>query len=220
MHLTFIYISRFRSQKPQNMTIKPHFTGILLACCAIGLCNCRQKEYHAQETTWTKADSLTETYLSLQDSLLQAWNVMIHDDNKKLKAMHNLLHEITLTSPGELEILRDFEERLDQLSRMRYTQQSMANADVVEEYDFASNSLISELVALAESRKEFEYNTTLQKLVDEIISADQRVSNYRHQYDLIAQQFNTFLEENKSGFKEIDPDALARKPLFQMMAEE
>jgi hypothetical protein len=202
------------------MTIKPHLTGLLFSCCAIALCHCSHTEQHAQDTNWTKADSLTETYLTLQDSLLQAWNVMVHDDNKKLKAMHNLLHEVKLTSPGEQEILRDFEERLDQLSRMRYTQESMANAGVVEEYDFASNSLVSELIALTESRKEFEYNSTLQKLVDEIIGADQRVSNYRYNYDLIARQFNAFLEENKNGLKEMDQDALTRKPLFQMTAEE
>jgi len=171
-------------------------------------------------TTFTHADSLTEHYLSLQDSMLRAWNIMIHDDNQKIKSMHNLLHELMVSNPEQRETLATYEERLNQLTRMRYTQKSLANNDVVEEYDFASNSIISELISLAESQTEFAYNTTIQKLVDEIRSADQRVNNYRTDYDSIVIMYNRFIDKNRNELKEIvQSSTLETKPMFQMVSD-
>ena len=71
----------------------------ILSCpVSVILFNCGKKgEMH--QTTFTRADSLTDLYLSLQDSMLQSWNIMINDDNQKIKAMHNLLHELMITLP-------------------------------------------------------------------------------------------------------------------------
>ena len=202
------------------MVTKSHFTGLILAFAALALCQCGKKEQNQVHSNFTKADSLMDTYLSLQDSIHDVWNVMINDDNKKITAMHNLLHELELTNASELETIKKYEERLDQLVRMRYNQKSMANAVIIEEYDFASNSMVTELVSLTESKSEFTYNTTLQKLVDEILAADQRVNNYREQYDLIADQYNAFLETNKPFLKDVEEGkAFDKKPLFQMASD-
>jgi septal ring factor EnvC (AmiA/AmiB activator) len=161
-----------------------------------------------------------DSYLWLQDSIHDVWNVMINDDNKKIAAMRHLLHELEVSNAAEPETIKSYEQRLDQLITRRYNQKSMADADVIEEYDFASNSMVTELVSLAESRSEFAYNTTLQKLVDEILAADQRVNNYRDQYDMIAEEFNLFLEKNKAYLKEIEEsESLDKKPLFQMASD-
>jgi hypothetical protein len=202
------------------MVTKSRFTGLFLALAALALCQCGKKEQNPVHSKFTKADSLMDTYLSLQDSIHDVWNVMINDDNKKITAMHNLLHELELTNASEMETIKKYEERLDQLVRMRYNQKSMANAVIIEEYDFASNSMVTELVSLTESKSEFTYNTTLQKLVDEILAADQRVNNYRDQYDLIADQYNAFLETNKPFLKDMEEGkAFDKKPLFQMASD-
>ena len=194
--------------------------GMVLSIWSLVFWNCGNKADTAQETTFTKQDSLTERYLSLQDSLLKAWNIMIHDDNEKITTMHNLLHELMVSNPSQREELHAFEERLNQLAGSRYTQKTMENADIVEEYDFASNSLVIELIAFAESQTEFSYNTTLQKLTDEIRMADQRVNNYREEYDAVGLAYNSFIEKNKDYLKEIDQsNSFEKKPLFQMVSE-
>lgn len=174
----------------------------------------------SETTSFTKIDSLTDQYLALQDSMLDIWNTMIKDDNQKIKAMRGLLHELQIGGqyvPGELQ---SYEQRVEQLCRIRYTPKTMWNADVIEEYDFASSSLVTELIALAESYNAFSYNTTLQKLVEEIRSADLRVENYRADYDALATRYNQFIEENKDLLKEIaDQGTLDKKPLFQMASE-
>jgi hypothetical protein len=197
-----------------------HCTGIIISCFVIIFCNCSVKKEVTTGTSFTKVDSLTETYLALQDSMLQAWNMMINDDNLKIKAMHNLVHELMVSGKTDNEELVSLEQRLEQLAHLRYSPKTMANADVVEEYDFASTSLISEMISIAESRPELSYDTSLQKLVEEISNADQRVSAYREEYDMIAANYNRFLEENKKYLKDLEQkDTLEKKPLFEMAAE-
>ena len=194
------------------------FSGIVITCCGAVLLNCSSKPQSSEETAFTKQDSVTDTYLAYQDSILWAWNVMINDDNQKIKAMHNLLHELNVTNPDDKEAFQQFEERLEQLSALRYNQKSIANADVVEEYDFASSSLVSELIAFAEGQGEFAYNTTLQNLAEEIKMADERVANYRADYDAIVTGYNRFLERNQTYLTDLT-DTPEKKPLFQMVSE-
>lgn len=190
-------------------------SGVLVFCSTITLLNCGKKS-EVSHAEFTKADSLTDVYLSLQDSMLLSWNMMINDDNQKIEAMHSLLHELMLTSSDAIE-LSAYEEQLDRLTGLRYDQKSMANEDLIEEYDFASNLLVTELISRAESRTEFAYNTTLQRLIDDIRIADQRVNIYRESYDMITSRYNAFLEANRNHLSEFSfHDSLKVRPLFQM----
>ncbi|RAV98309.1 LemA family protein [Pseudochryseolinea flava] len=201
--------------------MKTLFSGALVACFGILCLSCSQSERRTEETAFTKQDSVVDFYLAYQDSILQAWNVMINDDNKKINAMRSLLHELSVSNPEQREDLSHFQERLDNLVQLRYDQRSIANKDAVEEYDFASSSLVAELLSTAETQPEFAYNATLQTLAEEIRLADERVGNYRADYDAIVAGYNTFLEQNKMFLSDIAPDStLEKKPLFQMVSEE
>jgi hypothetical protein len=198
---------------------KRFYPGIATFFLSFAFLACTESK-RPDETHFTKADSLTDTYLELKDSMLETWNSMINDDNQKLKAMDNLLHELMVSNPSKKEELQSFQQRLDQLAHSRYTQKTMENAHVIEEYDFASNSLVNELITLAESQPQFGYNTTLQKLVESIRTAEQRIENYRAEYDEIAINYNDFIEKNHRILQEIDVDTPAKKPLFQTVADE
>ena len=202
------------------MNVTHYISGIVFSCSMLAICSCHHKP-KSDSIKFTKLDSLTETYLDLKDSMLETWNTMINDDNQKIKAMQNVLHELAVSDPSHREELKHYQERLDKLMQSRYTQKSMADNHIVEEYDFASNSLVSDLISMAEAQKQFAYNTTLQKLVETIRTADQRVSNYRIEYDRIATEYNRFIDENKMALKEIDEDSfLEKRPLFQMVADD
>lgn len=194
---------------------------LMIGFCGLVLCCAKKQEESEHATTFTKADSLTEYYLALQDSLLHTWNVMINDDNQKIKTLRNLLHELEVTHPEEKDRYVKFNERIDQLTQLRYTQKSMANADVVAEYDFATAALISELISDVESKPEYSYNTTLQILVEQIGVADERMYVYREQYDSIVFTYNQFLERNMEYLTESEEGVpLNKKPLFQMVSEQ
>jgi hypothetical protein len=199
--------------------IRNYFPGVLLMSAALLCVGCGEKP-DSKPTRFTKADSLMDSYLGLQDSMLQVWNTMINDDNRKIQAMHDLVHELMVSGTTDPEAMKAYENRLGRLKNLRYTQFSMSNPDVITEYDFASNTLVTELISLAESQKQFAYNTTLQKLVDQIRIADERVMSYRQTYDEIAARYNDFLNENRQFLKENDTDSLQEKPLFQFAADE
>jgi hypothetical protein len=182
-------------------------------------CDSSKNQEHAY-TEFSKADSLTEIYLALQDTMVQVWNTMIHDDNRKIRTMRNLVHELRVSGYEHPEELDTYETRLEELAKMRYDQTSISDPEIVSAYDFASNSLVTELVAVAESQTQFTYNSTLQKMVESIRSADLRVMNYRAEYDEIASRFNHFIENNEALLEEIHPKPfLQKRPLFQMASE-
>lgn len=197
--------------KSKNLFVLLIVAGIMPA----GFMQCGNKSEVAEDTGWTHTDSLTEVFLMLQDSLHDTWSMMLSDDNDKIKAMKGLIHEMKIGTQYSPEKLETFEQRIDQLAKIRYTLKTMHNADVVEEYDFASNSLVTELVSMAESLSSFSYNTTIQKLVEQIRSSDLRVDNYRADYDSVAVAYNRFLEQNAEYIKEItDNDTTMKKALF------
>ena len=134
--------------------------------------------------------------------------------------MKSLVHELEIGTSFTPEKLALLDERIDQLIQIRYTPKTMSNADVVEEYDFASNSLVTELISMAESLPSFSYNTTIQKLVEQIRSADLRVDNYRADYDTVAAVYNRFIDGHATSIKEtINTDTLMKKVLFSAGVE-
>lgn len=201
------------------MHIKYYIILLLFSGLLILFLRCDSKKQQ-DSTSFTRIDSLTDIYLVLQDSLLETWNLMIKDDNQKIRAMKNLTHELEVGGQFSQEELFSLDQRIDQLIKIRYTPKTMWNADVVEEYDFASNSLITELVSLAESHSAFSYNKVMQQLVDDIRDADLRVEHFRMDYDELAMTYNAFLEDHQDVLKEIvDTGSPDKKPLFQFTSE-
>jgi hypothetical protein len=188
---------------------------VLLITFAAVLAACSNRQASNEQTGFTEIDTLTETYLMLEDSLLNTWNTIAHDENEKLKALHELLNDLQQTRPKESAQLLSLQQRLDQLEQMRFTMETMEESHLVDEYDFTSNSLISEITTLVESDPDFPRNTVYQALVDKLKIADQHISIYRTDYDSIASIFNRFLDKNKSKLIDLDESLSQKKrPLF------
>ena len=86
---------------------------IVMIGWAVSMAACNGKNATAKMGEFTKADSLTETYLMLQDSMLQSWNVMVKDENEKIRAMHDLLHSLLASKSNDKDQLVSLEQRLD-----------------------------------------------------------------------------------------------------------
>lgn len=80
---------------------------------------------------------------------------MAKDENEKLRSIHEVLQAMSSSDLFNKNLVASLEQRLEQVKRIRFNQKTIANPHVVEEYDFASNSLISEIVSLAESNLTF-----------------------------------------------------------------
>jgi hypothetical protein len=187
---------------------------MVLGACL--LMSCGRSSLTNEKTTFTRADSLTETYLGLQDTLLHSWNVLVKDEEEKLQAVYATIAHLRKLSVHDHSQLSSVASRFDQLRGIQITQKTLANQYVVEEYDFATSSLISEILALAESNPALLQNKELAELVEKIRTADERTSTYRLSYDSVAFQFNTFLEKNRSVLKDIENGAIEKRPMFSV----
>ena len=190
--------------------------GILILLLSLVSWQCSRR--NDGKTDYTQEDFITASYLDYQDSLVNSWNLMISDDNEKLAALHQLLAELRAVEVENQPQLIRFENRLAQLRRIRYTQKSMSNADVIEEYDFASTTLVREIVSTAEMSTAFSDNIILQQLVEQIRMAEERVENYRADYDDLVAHYNTFLDANKTYLGQVSRDSLTKKPRFELVS--
>lgn len=169
------------------------------------------KNAGGDQTVFTRTDSLTENYLTLQDTLLHAWNTIIQNDNTKINAMEQLIDQLEKNNGFDQELVSSLRNRINTLKDLRFTQTSIGDPTVVEEYDFASSSIVSELTAQAESRPDIQ-EPQINQLISRIRLADQQVDRYRNTYDSIARQYNSFLELNRTHIEIINP--MDKRPLF------
>ena len=196
-----------------NVSIR-RISGFAVALSAGLLLSCGRSTTSNEKTAFTHIDSLTETYLILQDTLLNSWNKLVNDENEKIEALNAALSHLTsIVEPRDLVSSLDLQ--LLQLRQIRITQKTLYNPDVVDEFDFASNSLISEIISLAEANPTLKENREFQSIIEKIKISEGRVTIYRSDYDSIAQEFNSFLESNKLVLKDIDQNcSLEKRPLF------
>jgi len=190
-------------------------TNLLLVCLAsAAFCIRCSNTTTTERTRFTKADSLTETYLSLQDSIHHAWNVVMKDENERLKTLQATLAHLQ-TSLQENEQVRSLHEQLEQLKRMRITPKTLGNPHVIEEYDVACSAMVNELNTFTSSRAYLLADKRVQELLNKVKISDQRLQEYRIAYDSLAVQFNVFVEKNKTILKDIDKNSgFHKRPLF------
>lgn len=190
-------------------------TNLLFVCLAsAAFCIRCSTTTTSEKTNFTKADSLTETYLTLQDSIHNAWNLVMNDENEKIKALQETLTHLQ-AQLQENEQVHSLSQQLEQLRRMRITPKTLNNPHVIEEYDFACNTLVSELHALTETSASVLTDTRVQTLLDKVRLSDERLREYRVAYDSLAVQFNAFVEKNKTLLKDIDKNSgFHKRPMF------
>lgn len=172
-----------------------------------------------ERSSFTKADSLTETYLSFQDSLYHLWNVLLKDENEKVETMNAALNHFMVSGLDGYDQLESLKKRLEQLQHIRISQKTLLNPHVIEEYDFECRSLVAEILNTAETSS-FLTDPRSKKLIDQIKFTDQRLADYRQAYDSLAMEYNEFIEKNKSLLKDIDKNSsLQKRPLFNQATD-
>ncbi|HEX5169410.1 MAG TPA: hypothetical protein VFW11_09565 [Cyclobacteriaceae bacterium] len=195
---------------------------VLIPAITLSIClnGCKSHEPHIENgTKFTKADSVTEKYLDLEDSILIVWNTIVNDDNLKIQTMHDLLHQLLVSNTLDKDELISLENRLNELDGMKITQESIKDPIHVYEYDLASKTLVNELINLTSSVEPFKKDP-LQIILATIQDADSRVRENRFNYDKIAYEFNQFVERNEAFLNEQDQNlSTAKKGLFQISSE-
>ncbi|GIV36079.1 MAG: hypothetical protein KatS3mg032_0458 [Cyclobacteriaceae bacterium] len=195
-------------------------TGIILLCAGTSLVLLCCRKQQEQVTHFTRADSVTHQYLEFKDSLMDTWNLLLHEDNSRIAAVKRVIQELQASEATDRDFLNALMGRADQLLRIRFTPKTLSNTDVIEEYDFAATSVITEAIAASERLPDFASRQQLQEQINQIRRHDSLLQAYRLKYDRIATRYNAFLDLNKEILKEIDKTATDdKRPLFHLAEE-
>jgi len=172
---------------------------------------CRPEQQRPVTTAFTRIDSLTDLYLSMQDTLLHSWHVLLKNENEKLKSIDQMLDILQQSAAIDQSSIQQLRGRLEQLRQTKLNEATLSQPTLLEEYDFASNALITELMALVEQSPELQSNERLTELADFVAASDQQVLALRRHYDSIVGEFNQFLDEYQADLSEIDPQHQGHK---------
>jgi hypothetical protein len=159
---------------------------------------------HEHTSSFSKADSLTDAYLVLSDSLLQSWNRIVSTEMDKARTLDEIIDDLDAASLLSDDVRESFQIRMEQLEKIRFTQESIKDPQAVEDYDIAFKSIVDDLTRLTKDDPNQMFGG-LQKT-----SVTNRLS-----YDSLANAFNAFVQKNKTMLKDIGTNnELEAKPLF------
>lgn len=179
--------------------------GVICALLALACSNNTTSE----RSSFTRADSLTEKYLNLQDSVYQVWNLLLKHEHQKIQSMRAAVDQLMQSNQEDFSALK---KQLEQLERIQYNHKTVSNNHVVFEYDQASGQLMREILTNVNSQLS---PPVTDNLYSSITTTHQQLLEYRQLYNQLAFAFNQFVEENRNALKEIDSNSnLQRKPLF------
>ena len=174
-------------------------TAVAAIACACSTSN----SIHEHASTFSKADSLTDVHLVLSDSVLQSWNRIVSTEMDKTRTLQEVIDDLDAATLLSDELRESFEVRMEQLEKIRFTQETVGDPQIVEDYDLAFQTLVNDLEKFTKDNGEFKF---LQEH-----SITNRIS-----YDSLARSFNMFIQKNKSMLKEVNTNntELEAKPLF------
>jgi hypothetical protein len=175
-----------------------------LAVLAAIACACSTSNSIHEHTTFSKADSLTDAYLVLSDSVLQSWNRILSNEIDKSRSLQEIITDLDNASLLSDELRESFQVRMEQLEKIRFTQATIEDPQIVEDYDLAFQSIVDDLAKITKD----DTNSLFKYLQD-------HAEMNRLSYDKFARSFNEFLKEYRTVLEDINSNnELDAKPLF------
>jgi hypothetical protein len=175
------------------------------AAVAAIVCACStSNSIHEHTSSFSKADSLTDAYLVLSDSVLQSWNRIVSTEMDKTRTLQEIINDLDAASILSDELRESLQVRMEQLEKIRFTQESIKDPQAVEDYDVAFKSIVSDITRLTKDDPAKMFGSLMNSSVLNRLS-----------YDSLANAFNAFVKKNRSMLKDVSTNnELEAKPLF------
>lgn len=193
-----------------NFTFRPLLAIFLFSVLA----GCKKNTISSDAVSSSGVDSVFLAYKSTNDSVASAWNQMIMDDDEKLFHIKRLLEEVTYTGQFDQIALDSLMAKHTALVELRYDQRTMANSDLIDEYDQLTAKLISEVVSLGKNHPDYDKYPLMEELIMDITEADNRVLLHRIKYDNYCRDFNALVKSQKSILSSVADTQLDKMALF------
>lgn len=185
----------------------------MIGMFAIIVMSCESKKQSSSDAD--RHESLLITYAALEDSVANGWQIMITDDDDKHLLMKRLLLEVSYTNNYDKDRFQELNDLIDQLSAMRYDQESMSSSALIDVYDSATFELTDQIIVFARSHPRYDDFPLMAELIDDINGKNDYILMHRIHYDNWVKELNSFKNDNESKLREADAEIEAM-PLFEL----
>ena len=189
--------------------------GLLLLLVGL-ICSCENRQ-QAQNTE-ANTDSLQTQLIVLNDSVNQAWQVLVESDQLKEQNLKDLLEQIATLKNYNKPLHASLLKEQAALSQMRYTTPAALSSAIIDAYDAKSDSLKTGVYSLGANTPGFDNCALCGELRENIEKADNQTLFNRINYDKQAQAYNAFIKKHGTDLAAIRPayENLSPLPLFQI----
>ena len=189
----------------------------MLASCAA---SCKRDATKTVALDPASAAAVKTQFDVLRDSVDVKWRSMTESDDQKIAITRLLLREIK-NQPGiNAAQLQDLERANTRLKTRRYTQQTMASSDLIDQYDTAQDSLLRAVYPIA-APNDNAPTENARNFVEGLRQLDEGVVGFRLQYDRAARQYNDYLKLHQAELQSLGGKYAEFKklPLFTIGAQ-
>jgi|GEM_PF-1299454 len=133
----------------------------------------------------------------IQHKLDSAWLAMTASDDRKIANLELLVKECKMVPGIDSSRYTSFESGILNLKTSRYTQESMNTSSNIDDYDFATDTLLRNVKAFVGANPELEKYQVINQLLEEIGQADDSLIIYRQGYDKTLDLYNAFVTKHE-----------------------
>jgi hypothetical protein len=148
----------------------------------------------------------------LRDSVDIKWRNMTESDDQKIGVTKLLLRELQAQAGADKTQLQGLERANARLKTRRYTQETMANSDLIDQYDTAQDSLFRALLPVAAPNGNAPTENA-RNFVEGLQQLDAGVVGFRVQYDRAAQDYNNYVKLHQAEIQSLGGKYALVKPL-------
>ena len=181
---------------------------ILMGCAA----SCKPDGSKAAALNPASAAATKAQFEVLRDSVDLKWRSMTDSDDQKIGVTRLLLRELKGQRGIDAGQLQGLEQANARLKARRYTQQTMANSALIDQYDTAQDSLLHALYPVAAPNGAAPTENA-RNFVEGLQQLDGGVVGFRVQYDRAAHQYNDYLKLHQAELESLGGKYAELKPL-------
>lgn len=186
----------------------------------LAISSCSSSKHQAEETSFDRIDSLRSHLLTIEDSLLYAWNVMLHDDNERIGDLIRLVDELNYALALDSNLTQSLKTELKTIKKSRYYLSKMTS-DQIDIYDSVSFAMSGKIIGITYDFEELTRYPYMEELAQSVHNREAKILRYRVNYDNIAKEHNRFVEEHNNIIQQIDPEYKHTiLPLFELMPKD
>jgi hypothetical protein len=148
----------------------------------------------------------------LRDSVDVKWRNMTESDDQKIGITRLLLRELKGRPGIDATQLQALDRANTRLKTRRYTQQTMASSDLIDQYDMAQDSLLKAVYPVAAPNGNAPTENA-RNFVEGIQQLDASVVAFRVQYDRAVHQYNEYLKLHRAELESLGGKYATLQPL-------